>query len=206
MLRGDWKRAHADYVALFKATDPDEIKSWLDYARLLLLKGDHAGYCQLIPRLIAQCGGKSDLGNPEPEEAQASVLAPGGAKNPIELVSVAERACKDSHNAQGTLWSLSLAHYHAGQWEKALMVADEAIAQRPATAWLSWPILALTHAKLGHADEARALAHQGARLERTRAAATISRIGGLYSTRMAGLRDHPSRSVGFGRRARARGQ
>jgi tetratricopeptide (TPR) repeat protein len=105
--------------------------------------------------MIAYCGASSDLGNPEPEEAQASVLAPGGAKNPIELVNFAERARKNSHNALGALWSLALAHYRAGQWDKALARADEAIAHRPDTAWLSWPVLALGHAKLGHADEAR---------------------------------------------------
>ena len=169
VLRGDSARAHADYAALFAATEPDEIKAWLDYARLLLLRHDHAGFRRLIPRMITHCGARTDLSNPEPEEAQTSALAPGGAENPVELIRFADRAFRDSHNAPGALWSLSLAHYRAGQAEKAAARAEEAIALRPDLAWLSWPILALAHAQLGHADEAsRWLAktrdwHQGQR-------------------------------------------
>jgi hypothetical protein len=101
-------------------------------ARLQRVTRDgQAGYHRFISRIMSYCGGRSDLGNPEPNEAPASVLVPGGSENPIELVTLAERACKDSQNVPSALWSLSLAHSRAEQWEKALARAKEAIARRP---------------------------------------------------------------------------
>jgi WD40 repeat protein len=155
LLRADWERAYADYAALFAATEPDGSQAWLDYARLLLLRHDYAGYGRLVPRMIAHCGTRSDLGNPQPEEAQASVLAPGGTNDPVALVLFAERACEDSRNAPSALWSLSLAHYRAAQSDKAIARTDQAIARRPDMARKYWPVLALAHAQLGHPDEAR---------------------------------------------------
>ncbi len=155
LLRGDWTRARADYEALFDAVEPDSARAWLDHARLLVLRGDHAGYRRLIPRMIAHCGGVSDLGDPEPEEVQASVLAPGGAEDPKALVRFAERAWINSRRSPRSLWSLSVAHYRAGRWDEAIAKANETIARGAETAWLSWPILALAHARLGHTHEAR---------------------------------------------------
>lgn len=155
LLRGDWTNACADYEELFKDFEPDSTTAWLDRARLLLLSDDHAGYRRLIPRMIAHCGGVSDLGNPEPEEVQASVLAPDGTEDPKTLLRFADRAWINSGRSQSSLWSLSVAHYRAGRWDEAITKANDAISRGAKTAWLSWPILALAHARLGHTQEAR---------------------------------------------------
>ena len=198
-LRGDWERARADYAALFAATEPDQSTAWLNFARLLLLKHDQAGYCRLVPRMIAQCGGRSDLGNPEPDEARASVLAPGGTDNPIGLVNFASRVWNDKQGAENILWSLALAHYRAGQFEQAQERADEAMTRQPDLAWLSWPVLSLVHARLGHTDEARRWLAQ-AQLARSGAATTSYRIGRFYHAGMGGFRDHLLRGGGGDRR------
>ena len=63
---------------------------------------------------------------------------------------------KDPHGShvEGLL-SLALAHYRAGQWEKAVDRVEEALALHANLPSLGWPILAMAHFKLGHADEAQ---------------------------------------------------
>jgi WD40 repeat protein/Flp pilus assembly protein TadD len=154
--RGDWGLAAADFARVFTAGEPDDPRAWLDHVRVLVLREDRAGYRRLVPRMLAHCGPRTDIYNPEPEQARACVLAPGALADPTEAVRGAERVVKDPRAKKAeALLSLGLAHYRAGHWEKAAARVEEAIARRPDAAWLGWPVLAMAHARLGHAEEAR---------------------------------------------------
>jgi hypothetical protein len=55
---------------------------------------------------------------------------------------------------KGNLRSLAAAQYRAGQFEDAIHTFDEVVRVRTLRAW-DWLFLAMAHARLGHADEAR---------------------------------------------------
>jgi tetratricopeptide (TPR) repeat protein len=151
----DWEQAAADYAAVFAGCEPDDPRAWLAHARVLVLRGDLVEYRRLVSRMLARCGGNTDLYRPEEDEARASVLAPGAEEDSAETVRRAEKVVKDTRGGAQALLSLGLAHLRAGQYEKAVARATEAAAQSPDTAWSVWPLLALAHSKLGHTEEAR---------------------------------------------------
>ncbi len=104
--------------------------------------------------MFAHCGKTSDLTDPEPEEAQAAALAPGGASDPIELVTFTERLERKSELADRPLVALACLcpRRAVGKVAGEGRGIDRAW---PELAWLSWPVLAIGHAGLGHADAAR---------------------------------------------------
>jgi tetratricopeptide (TPR) repeat protein len=156
LLRGEWERAAADFAAVLDAGESEDSEAWLDYARLLVLRGDQVAYRRLVPRMLAHCGPDTEIYTPELVEACACVLAPGGLEDPAQAVRLAERVVKAGRKGDtDPLLTLGLAHYRAGDWEKALARAEEAVARRPEAAWAAWPLLALAHARLGREGEAR---------------------------------------------------
>ena len=157
LRRGNTKLAAADLAAVFAATEPDDASVWLDYARVLVLQNDLAGYRRLIPRMLSHCGTDNEITSPEREEIHASVLADGALGDPTEAVRHAEHfaTTRRDHKAPDLL-ALALVYHRAGLWQKAVDRATEFNAKNPAAPWLGWPVLALAHAALGHHDEAQA--------------------------------------------------
>jgi tetratricopeptide (TPR) repeat protein len=156
MNHRNWEQAAADFAAAFAAGEPDDSKVWLDHARVLVLRQDLAGYRRLVPRMIAHCGGNTDADKPELDEARVCVLAPGALADPAEVVRRAQRMVRATRGDRAdVLLSLAVAHYRAGQWKPAVARAEQAMARSPESAWLTWPVLAMAHAKLGQKEEAR---------------------------------------------------
>jgi tetratricopeptide (TPR) repeat protein len=151
---GAWETAAADYSRAFAASEPEVGFDWLFCARLHLLRGDGEGYRRLCARLRAHLGAGGDT----PLEAaaiRACVLGPGGVADPTGMVREAEAAAKGNPEDGHLVFALVLARCRAGQWQEALAGAPKSPDGGTAEAWRWWPVLALAHHHLGHADEAR---------------------------------------------------
>ncbi len=153
--RGEWARAAADYAAGMAAGKPDDAGMWLNYARALLLQEDRDGYRRLVPGMLGHCGDASDAYNPEPAEAWASVLAEGALPDAAKPLRRAEKVVNGWGRGGTNALLLALALYRAGQYDEAAAEAQESLPGEPGRAYVWWPVLALAHARLGHAEEAR---------------------------------------------------
>jgi serine/threonine-protein kinase len=88
--------------------------------------------------------------------ARCLSLAPDTGTDPAEAVRLAERTV-EAHPTHGWyLNALALAHLRAGQPEKAIERAQEALRVAPSwQPWLQWLVLSLAHQRLGDTAEAR---------------------------------------------------
>jgi WD40 repeat protein/serine/threonine protein kinase len=151
---GEWQKAAADYAPVFAAHDPDQGDTWLGYAQSLLLCKDREGYRRLCLRMPAPIGpGRQVYGMVE--AVRSCLLAPEGLAEPAEAVRLAEKMLAANTEDGRVLWALGLAHYRNGDWEQALARTQQASSAAPDRDWVTWPVLALAHHKLGHTDEAR---------------------------------------------------
>src|SRR5262249_45249826 len=122
-------------------------------APLLLLAGDTETYRRQCARLLGKFG---DTQEPRTAYlvARTCALAPGAVADPARLVRIAERAVRANPMAH-SLHALGLAHYRAGQYDKAI----EQLHKSAQGSWranaANWWVLAMAHQRLGHADEAR---------------------------------------------------
>jgi WD40 repeat protein/tetratricopeptide (TPR) repeat protein len=151
---GNWEQAAADYGRVLAAKEPEAVAAWLGYPRALLLRGDVEGYRRLCARLL----GYARAGAPSYFMAslvRTCALAPAATADAAELVRLAEKRLAAAPGNAGALFALGLAHYRAGQWAQAAARVNESLEKEPGTAWAKWPVLAMAHHRLGHADEAR---------------------------------------------------
>jgi hypothetical protein len=113
--------------------------------------GDHAAYREASADLLAHLGTEAD-----PVVAHivawTCVLAPDAVADREAVVRLAEQVLQGSGNDQ----LLAAANYRAGRFEEAvrILVAGITIHGNEGNP-LDWLLLALVHARLGHADEAR---------------------------------------------------
>jgi Flp pilus assembly protein TadD len=88
--------------------------------------------------------------------ARACALAPKAVADGKLPTQWAEKALQSNPKAPWCLHTRALAHYRAGQFEQALRRVEEGMAVAP-----QWPapvnglLLAMAHARLGHAEAAR---------------------------------------------------
>ncbi|HWE36487.1 MAG TPA: protein kinase [Isosphaeraceae bacterium] len=154
MRLGAWEEAAGDDDRWFADGEPDDGPAWLGSARVLLLRGDVAGFGRLRDRLRDQLARE-----PSPiwglDAARALVLAPGAASDPARSIRLVERALLWTPAGSRAGFVLALARYRAGQWEQARAAALASMAQDPARAPACWPLLAMACARLGRAEEAR---------------------------------------------------
>ena len=124
-------------------------------AAALMLAGDREGYrraCQGVP---------DRFGEAEPwthsEAARSCLLSPDALPDFLPALAIAEAAAAREPNAIWKLYELALANLRAGRPVEAEQLASRAIARDPDwhAAALNRAVLALAHAKLGHAKEAR---------------------------------------------------
>ena len=148
--RGEWKEAAADFARAIELSGGDEHP--YEYAALLLILGDEAGYRRLAGRMVDEIGGTNDpflayvL-------ARTCALVPKSVADPPRIVAWAEKAVAAQPNGW-YLHVLGLALYRKGEGDAALARLKES----EKTDWvpvLNWLVLALVHHQLGHADEAR---------------------------------------------------
>jgi WD40 repeat protein/tetratricopeptide (TPR) repeat protein len=157
-LHGRWDQAAADYARVIDSCPlPDSAvrtDEAFEYACLLLLRGDEAGYRRFCQRLVERAG-------PQPKGflgfvlARSCGLAPGGAVEPAQAVEWAESALSFGGRTSWYLHAVGLAHYRAGDWDKARQRFEES----DRTGWggtvVNWLGLALVCQRTGRADEAR---------------------------------------------------
>jgi tetratricopeptide (TPR) repeat protein len=162
MLR-QWDRAADDYARamelLPRGSYPKNNVPFMEGCRLVG-KGDQEGYRQHCARLFAD---RSDAGQPSSTYllARLCVLAPDSGIDPAEAI----RLCEQVAQKERTPWylhTLGLAHYRAGQYDRAISrLQESAVNWRAAS--VSWLVLAMAHHRLGQTTLARRWLDQAVR-------------------------------------------
>jgi eukaryotic-like serine/threonine-protein kinase len=152
-----WKDA-ADFWALNAAAAPGNVE-WQYEAALALLAANPEGeaYRKFAAATLDRLGGTDDprtaLG-----VARAGLLAPGVTEQPARLVELAGKGLAQNPNEPWRIYLLGLALYRAERYQEAIQRLTESGDLDPN--WeakpLNWPVLAMSHHRLGHADEAAA--------------------------------------------------
>jgi tetratricopeptide (TPR) repeat protein len=149
--RGEWKEAATDFARAIELAGVDE-RSY-EYAAVLLILDDEAGYHQVVARMVEQIG---DTRDPFLAYvlARTCSLVPKSAVDPARAVAWAEQAVADRPKAGWYVHGLGLALYRKGDYEGAVarLTESEKLEWEPT---LNWLLLAMAHRRLGHAEEAR---------------------------------------------------
>jgi tetratricopeptide (TPR) repeat protein len=149
----DWARAAGSYARALQR-HPTEGDVWFEYAAVLLLSGDRAGYLRACARMVQRCGKAPKLR--AYHVARACTLAPD-----VALVARAGRlAQKELQASAGTFSALTergALHYRAGRFKEAVPLFERSLRAeaKPGHAVLNWLWLALAQARLGQPEEAR---------------------------------------------------
>jgi tetratricopeptide (TPR) repeat protein len=153
--RRQWDRAAACYAQALEIASPDEGHWWFEYAALLLLTGDRAGYRKACAGMVERYGKAQRL---RPYlVARACTLAPDSVKDLARVSALAERELKAN---RGLFWSLTeqaALRYRAGAVQQAVPLLEQSLGadDRPGSAMLNWLWLALAKQRLGQTEEAR---------------------------------------------------
>jgi tetratricopeptide (TPR) repeat protein len=126
------------------------------HAALLQLAAgaDEEGYRKIASSILDRFAGTDD---PQValEVARAGSLGPG-IRDPEKLIALAEKSVARAPGEAWRIYVLGLALYRAGRYEEAIAKLNES--NEAGRSWharaLNWPILAMAHDRLGHADEA----------------------------------------------------
>jgi tetratricopeptide (TPR) repeat protein len=156
-LRSHWAQAAADFARGVRSVS-QENEEWFEHACLRLIVGDNEGYRDAVRETLR--------GASRPEGpflafvwARTASMTAEPVVEPAQAVRWAEHAVARDRNAWN-LHVLGLAHYRAGQLDRAIQRLEES----NAGAWGSAGgkqqnqlVLAMAHHRLGHAPSARAL-------------------------------------------------
>ena len=153
--RRQWGQAVADYAHVMESRPPDDGATF-EYACLLLLSGDDAGYRRFCRRLVERYEQSIDA-FPASNAIRVCGLAPGAVSDPARLVPWAEVWVERQPHTGWARDRLGIALYRAGRRDEAVRRFREAEEIHP-----SWPglcvddmFLALAHGRLGQIDEGR---------------------------------------------------
>jgi tetratricopeptide (TPR) repeat protein len=151
-----WDKAIADYSKAIEL-NPKNAYLWHVRALVCLRAGDRDGYRKDCARMLEHFGETQDQVTAF-WVAWTCVLASDAVTEPERVVQVAEKAVAKDPNKRQHLDALGAALYRAGRFDEAAKRLSEANAAKldayytPVHTWL---FLAMTHHRLGHADEAR---------------------------------------------------
>jgi serine/threonine-protein kinase len=146
---GLWNEAASSWNRDLPRRSPPDAEECRRWAAVLLLVGDSSGYRRLCAEVIQRFGRHAPL-----HVSWACAAGPDGLGDPRELEQLAD-GIRDAGGR--AVWDFSiqgLARYRSGKYEQALELLRQAVtidANWPPT----WPILAMTHQRLGQTDEAR---------------------------------------------------
>jgi WD40 repeat protein len=153
MLAADLDAAAADFAAGLAAPIMEMQVAGLEYARLLLLRGDRAGHARLCARLQAALTPQDHASLPF-YAGYARALASGG-DHPAEPLRLVKYGLALAQNSQHILLAQGLGHHRAGAGAEAVAWLTKAEAAASPTAWMCWPALALAHHGRGDRAEAQ---------------------------------------------------
>ncbi len=159
---GLWDLAAADYAREMELREPEMTIRWYQHALLRRAVGDLEGCRQIGRAMRERFAGTLDVCFFE-ETLHTSLLVPHTAADLSELIQLAREAVPQR------LWSmpyvLGNALYRAGQYDKVVRQLQEWVAQPHwPIGWLSYPVLAMAHYRLGHETEARQALDEAARI------------------------------------------
>jgi Flp pilus assembly protein TadD len=141
-------------LAIEKKPDDPNLRHRL--AVTLLLTNDREGYRRACAATVQRLGRSTDRKNGE--AARSCLIGPEALDDlsvPRRLMELAEDRQTRSH---WWLYVQGLAHYRAGEYEQAIECLTKSMEAGSTWWWavaLNWPVLAMAHHRLGHADEAR---------------------------------------------------
>jgi tetratricopeptide (TPR) repeat protein len=166
--RREWDRAAACYTRALKLAPTDEGHFWFEYAAILLLSGDRAGYRKACARMVERNGVK-----PRPFHAvRACTLAADSVKVPARLARQAE--AEVDRNPPYRFWWFTLRgalRYRAGAVKDAEPLLEQGLQVDvgAGVAVVGWLWMALAEQRLGKTEEARRWLDQAAKwLDQTR--------------------------------------
>jgi serine/threonine protein kinase/WD40 repeat protein len=154
-----WQQAAADLAKVLELQEPDPWLCFEDAAVRLQLK-DVEGYRKVCKRMLERFGESADV-ECVVALAHACVLAPQAPGDARKIQQLAERRMALTPAPSGHYeWSahvLSLAHYRAGQPEKAVRLLETVLKDHPDWSCnvFNWLVLAMAHHRLNHDEEAR---------------------------------------------------
>jgi serine/threonine-protein kinase len=153
--RRDWAGAADGYAQALKSGPTDDGHFWFEYAAVLLLARDRAGYDQACAHMIEKCG---KPGGPRAYHvARACTLAPDAVADAGLPGRLAEKELRASAKQFWSLTEQGALAYRAGQFQDAVPLFEQSLKAdaKPGRAVVNWVWLALAHQRLGQSDEAR---------------------------------------------------
>ena len=152
LLLGNWDRAATDYARWFDAGEPDDGPAWLNYARLLIARGDYDRYRRLCKRLIDAF---EQQVNPQMAfcAAQTIGLAPGPPIQARKVISLVDRAIPLERRHAEIDFALALVYLRVEEFDRAAILLHKFTDREPDRAWRSWPVLAIIDRRLGRMEE-----------------------------------------------------
>jgi tetratricopeptide (TPR) repeat protein len=150
-----WQLAAADYNRA-TALIPNDPEFACQAAPVFLMAWDEEAYRRACTRAI-ELFGKTKEPRTAFLAARVCVLGPNAIAEGAEPVRLAEQAVAAEPRNSWYLHVLGLAHYRAGQLEKARQRLQESLNADPNAPIrvLSWLVLAMVHQRLGRPEEAR---------------------------------------------------
>jgi formylglycine-generating enzyme required for sulfatase activity len=153
--QGDWKAAAAAYARALAALPLEDGELGFEYAAVLLLSGDQAGYRKICEQMLQRSGRRAVRPY---HVARACTLAPGSVKD-AALAGQASEGELRRHG--GEFWSLTeqgALAYRAGRYDEAAALFRRSLEadNRRGRAVLNWLWLSLVEQRRGKPAEARA--------------------------------------------------
>src|SRR5262245_9063384 len=152
-----WRPAAADFSAVLR-DHPDDHWQWFRAATLLAWTEDQSAYRRHCAEMLQRFAEPTDPAIAE-RVAKACLLAPGAVADLKPVIRLADQAVAATDHQYHAYFLLArgLAHYRAGEFDKALDRASKSISGNPRLIGLEVPaprVVARSHHRLGQADEA----------------------------------------------------
>jgi tetratricopeptide (TPR) repeat protein len=146
---GLWKEAASVWVQHLDWNSPLDPETCRRWAPVLILAGDSPRYRRLCAEFFQR------FGTHQPSMVSwACAATPDGLKDPTEFLQLADAIRDQNRREHWDHAAKGLARHRAGQYRQALDSLLQAVATK--SDWqVPWPILAMTHERLGETAEAK---------------------------------------------------
>jgi hypothetical protein len=152
--KGDWKAAAAAYARVFAVQPVADGELGFEYAAVLLLSGDRAGYRKMCSEMLQRSG---SLKVRPYHVARACSLAPDSVEDAGLPAKKAELELQQNGQAFWSLTEQGALAYRAGRYNEAATLLEQSLQanDKPGRAVLNWLWLALAEHRRGKAAQAR---------------------------------------------------